>query len=205
MIVKSGELSIPCHTIILVAKSEYFRGMLDGQFKEAKDLSQSRIIELKDDVPEAVEAMIYYIYSFEYVNPEAPQPPMDFHFKVLQTAAKYLLPSLAEKAYMNLADELKRREEDSVGQGNAKGILDLMEFYADYTEHLSGATAEGRRLVREHRSLLFSDRGFRLAFVDDAYGIVEDVRKDTRAAQRAVSQVYWREIATYTIDNWWRW
>jgi hypothetical protein len=58
---KCGEKEYKAHRLILAAQSTYFKKLFEKGYAEAK----AGFIELKDDHPEAVEAMIDFFYNFE--------------------------------------------------------------------------------------------------------------------------------------------
>ena len=56
-------------------------------------------IELKDDHPDAAEAVLRHTYGNDYVVPESAQPtPWRFHLNLHIAADKYLLPTLSGQA-----------------------------------------------------------------------------------------------------------
>lgn len=68
------------------------------------------MIRLKDDDPEAVVAMIHFMYGFDYepISRERCQiSPMPFHVSVYQVADKYDVPRLKEHARRKFASALK--------------------------------------------------------------------------------------------------
>ncbi|KAK3699715.1 hypothetical protein LTR37_016320 [Vermiconidia calcicola] len=96
---------IKCHKLILCNVSEYFKGMLAGKFAE----SERKTIELHDDDPDAVEAMLRYIYSFEYADTtgeRASWTAVALHLNVYAVAKKYQMPTLSTKALKSAHGEV---------------------------------------------------------------------------------------------------
>lgn len=69
---KFGDLVIECngrewtvHRNIVCIRSQFFDNMCNSEFKEARE----NHVKMTDDDPEAVEAMICYIYGGQYLGP----------------------------------------------------------------------------------------------------------------------------------------
>ncbi|KAF5647368.1 hypothetical protein F25303_5234 [Fusarium sp. NRRL 25303] len=77
------------HRVILSAHSKCFAKALNGEWKE----SSERKIEIKDFDPSIVEAMLRFIYSFEYNNTYGTSS-MVFDAQMWQIADKYDIPAL---------------------------------------------------------------------------------------------------------------
>ncbi|SCV36009.1 uncharacterized protein FFB14_05854 [Fusarium fujikuroi] len=77
------------HRVILSAHSKCFAKALNGEWKE----SSERKIEIKDFDPSIVEAMLRFIYSFEYTNTYGTSS-MVFDAQMWQIADKYDIPAL---------------------------------------------------------------------------------------------------------------
>ncbi|KJY02384.1 hypothetical protein TI39_contig55g00007 [Zymoseptoria brevis] len=86
--IKFSGKEIKCHKLILSARSEYFTKMLDpkGGFVEAS----ASVIELKEDDPAALEALLRYIYTFKYIDDEEKRAnDWIFHLNYSIVARKY--------------------------------------------------------------------------------------------------------------------
>ncbi|EXK33757.1 hypothetical protein FOXG_02915 [Fusarium oxysporum f. sp. lycopersici 4287] len=77
------------HRVILSAHSKCFTKALNGDWKE----SSERKIDIKDFDPSVVEAMLRFIYSFEYSNTYGTSS-MVFDAQMWQIADKYDIPAL---------------------------------------------------------------------------------------------------------------
>ncbi|KAI3583836.1 BTB/POZ protein [Fusarium oxysporum f. sp. albedinis] len=77
------------HRIILSAHSKCFAKALSGNWKESSDGN----IDIKDFDPGVVDAMLRFIYSFEYDNTQG-TPPMIFDACMYQIADKYDIAAL---------------------------------------------------------------------------------------------------------------
>lgn len=104
---KFGSRERKCHRVILCNKSDYFKELF-GPGKQFAESNQG-VVELKDDDEEAVEALLRWIYTFEYEERQRnPIPcstaedkddlPLNFHLNVCIAADKYLLPALRDEA-----------------------------------------------------------------------------------------------------------
>ncbi|KAF5712000.1 n-carbamoyl-l-amino acid hydrolase [Fusarium mundagurra] len=77
------------HRVILSAHSKFFAKALNGNWKE----SSERKIDIKDFDPSIVEAMLRFLYSFEYTNTYGTSS-MVFDAQMWQIADKYDIPAL---------------------------------------------------------------------------------------------------------------
>ncbi|KAK3669886.1 hypothetical protein LTR78_010267 [Recurvomyces mirabilis] len=107
--IKFGARERRCHRMILCSKSKYFAEMC-GPNKTFAEAQQS-VIELKDDVNEdAVEAMLRWLYTFDYQTRQKPlkaEPTAEFHLDVCVVADKYLLTCLSAEALSRLRVKLE--------------------------------------------------------------------------------------------------
>lgn len=111
-----------CHKVVLCRKSKYFRGLCgkDADFKVRRSRHTSSrhtdlvyqekdatAIELKDDDPDALEAVLRCFYNGSYQEyPGARPKDWAYHLEVSLTADKYLLPDLSEAAFDTFEDIL---------------------------------------------------------------------------------------------------
>ncbi|KAI8648938.1 BTB domain-containing protein [Fusarium sp. Ph1] len=79
------------HRVILSAHSKYFATELNGSWKE----SAEKKIEIKDFDVSVVEAMLRFMYSFDYSNTYGAST-MVYEAQVYQIADKYDIPALKE-------------------------------------------------------------------------------------------------------------
>ena len=97
VVIKSGQREFKCHKIIICSKSEYFKRLCgpSSRFAEAKQ----QLITLHDDEPDAVEALIRYLYTGKYMFGQSlPDNIAIFHLNVSRTADKYGIQQLSDKA-----------------------------------------------------------------------------------------------------------
>ncbi|KAG5660087.1 hypothetical protein KAF25_003609 [Fusarium avenaceum] len=86
------------HTVILSCHSEYFA-------KQPKE-SIEKVIHIIDFDSSVIEAMLHFIYHFEYTN-ESKESAMVFHAKVYQIADKYGIFVLKEHAKQKFRTAVK--------------------------------------------------------------------------------------------------
>lgn len=77
------------HRVILSAHSKYFTAELNGSWQESSD----RKIQIKDFDASVVEAMLRFMYSFDYSN-NSGSSTMVYDAQVYQIADKYDIPAL---------------------------------------------------------------------------------------------------------------
>ncbi|TKA82691.1 hypothetical protein B0A55_01497 [Friedmanniomyces simplex] len=117
--VKFGTRERRCHKMILCSKSIYFNDLCGPAKKFAE--AQQPIIELKDDDEEAVEALLRWLYTFDYEHrhtgnaPDSPEEEstIDFHLSVCLVADKYLLQDLKNEALSRLRTRLETAVDES--------------------------------------------------------------------------------------------
>ncbi|KAM5475685.1 hypothetical protein MauCBS54593_001377 [Microsporum audouinii] len=78
------------HKLVVCGQSEVFSRMLDRDWKE----SSENTIELGDDDPRAIEAMISFMYKFDYHQTGGEASSMLFDAKVFGVAEKYGIAAL---------------------------------------------------------------------------------------------------------------
>ena len=87
VLLKCNGHEFPCHKIVLSARSDVFKAMLENEMKEA----HGNVIEIVDSTPEVVTMMVEYIYTGKL--PEADKLKQ-FAPDILYIAVKYNLGSL---------------------------------------------------------------------------------------------------------------
>ncbi|KAH8728537.1 BTB/POZ domain-containing protein [Phaeosphaeriaceae sp. PMI808] len=95
-VIKCGKREFRIHRLVLCAQSSYFTKVFTGDFKESNGC-----LTLNDDDISAVEAMLEFMYSFDYDSSgraENTCSPMVFNVKVYSIAEKYDIPALKAKA-----------------------------------------------------------------------------------------------------------
>ncbi|KXT07708.1 hypothetical protein AC578_10174 [Pseudocercospora eumusae] len=83
-----------CHKVILCTSSEYFKKLCGPGSHFAE--SQQKCIELKGDHPDALEAILEYLYTKQHDHGR--DDDWALQLEIGKTAEKYLLPDLATAA-----------------------------------------------------------------------------------------------------------
>ncbi|PLN76859.1 BTB/POZ domain protein [Aspergillus taichungensis] len=94
------------HKLIVCGQSGYFSRLFKHNWKEVTD----NVIQLEEDDPRALEAMIHFMYGFSYDSSGSDRgrtSPMLFNVNVYQTGDKYDIPKLKEQAKEKFAVALK--------------------------------------------------------------------------------------------------
>ncbi|KAK5701413.1 hypothetical protein LTR17_022606 [Elasticomyces elasticus] len=95
LIIKCEDKEWRVHKLILCSQSSFFAKACEGGFQEAS----RNVITLKEDNPDAVGAMIQYLYTTDYDAEEGSStPPMILDVNVHVVADKYDLSALAKLA-----------------------------------------------------------------------------------------------------------
>ncbi|KAI1066730.1 hypothetical protein LB506_012042 [Fusarium annulatum] len=95
VVIRCEGQELTVHSLVLFCHSDYFKRQLTGPWK-----SKDKIIEITDFDKDVVEAMLRFVYSFNYdVPPDT--PPMIFHAKVYQIGDKYGIETLKNQSLNN--------------------------------------------------------------------------------------------------------
>lgn len=116
--------------------------------------SKQPFLELKEDPPEATEAMIRYLYDFGYheaCGTKADDPC--FHFDVCATANKYVLPQLEAEAASALCGSVSRLT-------NTNDILEMVSKYSSYESRRMDIDKAISGLVAKHLARLLNKADF---------------------------------------------
>ncbi|EAW06333.1 BTB/POZ domain protein [Aspergillus clavatus NRRL 1] len=98
----SKDQEFKVHRLIICGQSAYFARLFNHNWKEVEE----SVVRLEDDDPRAVEAMINFLYGFDYNSIGRDRErvsPMLFHAKVYQVGDKYDVPKLKEQARTEFA------------------------------------------------------------------------------------------------------
>ena len=129
-----------------------------SRFKE----SQQEVIELKDDDPTAVEAVLRHLYNFEYgVGRILHEFTAKDHMNVFITAQKYLLEELKQEALRCLDFRIRMIVADCSQHGDASRLWDVLNLLADHVEHHPTFLERIGSLTKAHLPELFKLKEFR--------------------------------------------
>ncbi|OJD23475.1 hypothetical protein ACJ73_05172 [Blastomyces percursus] len=135
------------HKIVICGQSKYFSHLFDEEWKEVTENS----IDLMDDDPRTIEAMIHFMYGFDYDssgNSRGRISPMLFNARVYGVAEKY--------GVSHLKQEAKAKFEDAV-----RTCWDMDDFPPV--------------IMEVYTSTISTDRGLRDVLVDTAYTHVDSL------------------------------
>ena len=132
------------------------------------------VIELKEDDPAAMAAMLRYIYTFAYEDPnDTSVSSPQFHLDVYLTARKYLIEKLQGKAWKALEDRIAALTAGCVEGGDGGSLFEYVQFIAWQRESIAATDAWARKLVRKHIKLLMGVKDFRLSLAsEESYTLV---------------------------------
>ncbi|OXV11874.1 hypothetical protein Egran_00364 [Elaphomyces granulatus] len=97
LVIRTEDQEFKVHKIVVCGQSEYFACLLSGKWKEAT----GNAVDLKEDDARAVEAMIHFMYGFDYDSSGSSLgriSPMLFNAMVYKVADKYGVPALKHLA-----------------------------------------------------------------------------------------------------------
>lgn len=152
------------HKLVLCAQSEWFQKTCAGSWKVGAQYStdhtvrlmtvqegQESKIELAEDDPQVVDAMLHYLYNFDYGDYGIGQehcPPIVLDVRVFAIAGKYFLANLKDLAAKKFET---RAAEEWKGPGFVAAIT---EAYSIIPEHDDTIRKILVRIAREHASQL---------------------------------------------------
>ncbi|KKA19475.1 BTB/POZ domain protein [Rasamsonia emersonii CBS 393.64] len=153
------------HKAILSCYSAYFHNLFRGDWME----TSSNTIDLNDDDPYAVEAMLQHLYDMEYSNMQHPGLSVElFDAKVYAIGEKYGIPSLKIDARRMFAAQLK------YGWEGVDFPSSIAEVYASTPATDRGLRDIVTEVSCEHLKDLLEKEAF-LQVLVDANGFVFDL------------------------------
>nr|RBQ89698.1 hypothetical protein FVER53263_13679 [Fusarium verticillioides] len=96
------------HSLVLFCHSDYFKRQLTGPWKESED----KTVEIKDFDANIVEAMLRFVYFFDYDVPPNSRPTI-FHAQVYQIGDKYGIGTLKKQAINKFERVVNEAEVDA--------------------------------------------------------------------------------------------
>lgn len=159
--------------MILCRSSKYFKALCgrSSQFKESKQTE----IELYEDDPRAIIAVIRYLYGFDYLTTEedAQDFEITFHLSVFIAAKKYMLPALARQALCHMDLTLLVRLESLRCPESASEVFRIIKIFAENVGYHKGFAEWIMELANAHLPELFQLSEFRMLLETDGW---EDIR-----------------------------
>ena len=163
---------VKCHRLIICNASKYFNALC-GQNSPWKESNGT--IDLKEDEPAGVEAMLRWIYGFRYDQIETVlrrKSGIDFHMDVFVTAQKYTVKSLQQSAYWYLQAEIISLDislDIFCGKDNQDGqesfeAINLLWKHRDHSDEFATII---ERLKTNHLAALFKVKEFRPSLETD--------------------------------------
>ncbi|CAK4032125.1 hypothetical protein SEPMUDRAFT_147200 [Lecanosticta acicola] len=159
IVVQFSGKEIKCHKIILCTKSVYFRKLCGpgSSFKARTRESKSNTVELKEDHPDAVEAVLWHIYSGKTESSRPDDWLHDLH--VSKAAEKYLLPDLEAAAFSRF-----QKTTDAITEpGVVLSAIHTIREVGDHPKHLEVAA----KLEEKHQSALLKNQEYRSIVEED--------------------------------------
>ncbi|KAI6885093.1 hypothetical protein KC360_g1524 [Hortaea werneckii] len=178
--IRFGTNERKCHKLILCGPSDYFKDLLGPgkHFAEA----QQPTVELKDDEPMAVEAMLRWLYTFDYemARPADYTPTHDFHLSVVVVADKYLLNGLRDEALRRLSDMLQTISAEQLVNffRNFKWSDDYPQEVLDLADNIWRLRLHSLLDNEGFHSVLKGDIEFAMCVIEQ---LQDEVKKDTGA------------------------
>ncbi|KAF5710938.1 kelch 8 [Fusarium mundagurra] len=109
------------HSLVLFCHSDYFKKQLTGPWKE----SENKTIEIKDFGANIVEAMLRFVYFFDYDVPPNTRT-MVFHAEVYQIGDKYGIEPLKKQALNKFERAVNEVDVDVGFAGNLADTISIV-------------------------------------------------------------------------------
>lgn len=142
--------------------------------KESKD----KIIEITDFDKDVVEAMLRFVYSFNYDVPPN-TPPMIFHAKVYQIGDKYGIETLKKQALNNF-----------------KPVVENVEVTTEYATDLADA------ITTVYTTTPPGDRGLRDIVINRSYWKLRQLMgEESFKESLSMNGDFSADLVSYTYEN----
>ncbi|RMY72703.1 hypothetical protein D0863_04333 [Hortaea werneckii] len=173
--VRFGSNERRCHKLILCAKSDYFKDLLGPEKRFAE--AQQPTVELKHDEDAAVEAMLRWLYTFDYemTRTAEHETTYDFHLNVVVVADKCLLNDLRDEALRRLRTMLL-----TISAEKLVNFFRDFSWSADYPQQVFNLA---NNIRRNRLQSLLDHEGFRSLLKDNtdlAMVVIEELREDAK-------------------------
>ena len=159
---------VKCHRLIICNASKYFNALC-GQNSPWKESNGT--IDLKDDEPAAVDAMLRWIYGFTYLQIKTvlkPESAIDYDMDVFITAQKYMLKSLQQSAHWYLQNRIMSIERlCSKDSQDGQEVFEVIKLLCKHREHSDEFATIIERLKTNHLAALFKVKVFRASLETD--------------------------------------
>ncbi|KAI1326540.1 BTB/POZ protein [Xylariaceae sp. FL0255] len=137
------------HSLVLSMHSEFFARAFNGPWKES---SNGRHIDLEEVEVPVVEAMLHFMYHFEYTHP-AGFYPLQFDAMVYSIADRYIIPQLKEYARKNFETGIRQNwgqsEEAFEMEADEKTEVEVPEDLPSVVFEVYETTPESDRTLRD--------------------------------------------------------
>lgn len=168
-----------CHKLVLCDTSKYFN-LLCGPKSKFRESALSTI-ELKEDGPNAAEAVLRHLYKFSYADIETTLGGFDanIHLSIALAADKHDVPELEKEALDKLDGGIRRIEHENAETTDAQAIFELIKLIYDFAEKYTTLASWVNRLTKAHLPALFSLKEFREFIEDPSAGLMLKVCSET--------------------------
>ena len=171
----------PGHRIILCTQSDVFKAMF-GSGAKMKEKNQA-IVELHDDDPEALEAVLRWLYTETYQEGLEKTRDWQFHLSVAETADKYLCNALEALASGNLRTIVARITD-------IKEVMRVMEVLPTSAHRVQSTQEILQDLREKHFHKLMKQPQFRDSLKRDNEKMMEDIERLTTMQKLKKRKLY---------------
>uniref|UniRef100_A0A8C6EKF0 Ankyrin repeat and BTB domain containing 1 n=1 Tax=Microcebus murinus TaxID=30608 RepID=A0A8C6EKF0_MICMU len=172
-----GNCAFPCHKAFFCGRSDYFRALLDGHFRETEEepgtSGDPQTVALSGVSPETFAHVLRYVYS------DHTELPPEAAYDVLGAADMYLLPGLKRLCGRSLAQLL--HEDTVVGVWRVAKLFHLARLEDQCAQFMAKVLDKVRPAVREEAAAVASRQE------TDSIPLVDDIRFHVAAAAQTHS------------------
>lgn len=133
------------HRLVLCMHSSYFKRLCESSFKESTD----RKVSLHDDTTPSVQALVQYLYEFDYDNPMKhvqdshaifpyPRDEPEAHAQVFVVVDKYDIPRLRDLALEKFSASLSHPRARKTAIADAEALVAATPYIYQHTSPTDG-------------------------------------------------------------------
>ncbi|KAH9826120.1 Broad-Complex, Tramtrack and Bric a brac [Teratosphaeria destructans] len=156
VILKYSDRTFHAHKFIICRASEYFKKLCGPGSAFAE--SEAKVIELKDDTVDALDAVLRYIYTGKYCSEEDGEEyqkrSWEFNIDVSITANKYMIDTLSKIAWEECKSLINRLTD-------VQEVFDALEKMPEYEGYDASFSEIAANLREKHLKSLLKLPAFR--------------------------------------------
>jgi speckle-type POZ protein len=179
------------HKLILATSSNFFAKAFNGDWKvsqpcpispasDATNLenkeSEDGVVDLSDNDPAAIEAMLEFMYTYDYEQPIDNTRPAVFHARMYKLADRYDVPELRKLARKKFKQSLRALCRDKKDEDYTSFLLAVAEVYENAPPNDKCLRKIVGKIASQHTETLMDDDKFQ-ELMDSVPGFSADIAR----------------------------